>query len=208
MLVLPGAMAVAEHDMYVVFPKQCSDAHIVSAYAMKVCKQSFERMNWSSSILAEQHRLFVPKYSLKDFYHWVQYGSWTNRSSCGAFFFNAEYFTQTVYQDQSTSSTADLHARYLRTGPTDPLVHAPGDVGYSSRWWYLPGMYTPVVDSCKCCTGMESEGAKAIRRMSEARTGHRVSKTAELYRMPWQGDLGNCAVECIGWPRYDGSVFR
>jgi hypothetical protein len=44
--------------------------------------------------------------------------------------------------------------------------------------------------------------------MSEAGTGHCVSKTAELYRMPWQGDLGNCAVECIGWPRYDGSVFR
>ena len=65
-----------------------------------------------------------------------------------------------------------------------------------------------MVDSCKCCTGMESEGPKAIRRLNEAGTGHRVSKTSELYRIPFQGDLGNCAVECIGWPRYDGEEFR
>ena len=69
-------------------------------------------------------------------------------------------------------------------------------------------MYTPVVDKCKCCTGMELEGAKAIRRMSEAGTGHRVSKTSELYRIPFQGDLGNCAAECVSWPRFDGHEYR
>ena len=84
--------------------------------------------------------------------------------------------------------------------PDDPVVHAPGAVGVSSRWWYLPGMYTPVVHGCHCCSGIEASGPKLSRTMTEDNAF--VQKTAELYRIPIVSKPGDEAKECITWPRY------
>ena len=86
--------------------------------------------------------------------------------------------------------------------PHDPVVHAPGQVGLSSRWWYLPGMYQPVVDRCRCCQGKEEAGAKLARRMAEAATGPQISSTGELYRIPCELSTGEEAKICVRWPKY------
>ncbi len=130
------------------------------------------------------------------------YGSWSLCQACGSYFFNDKYFSEAVYQDQVTSTTPDLLAAHRRGVPDDPVCHAPGEVGVSSRWWYLPGMYSPSVDRCHCCTGAESGGEALTRRMAGSSTGPVVSRTGELYRIPLVVKSGGEAKECVSWPRY------
>ena len=75
-------------------------------------------------------------------------------------------------------------------------------MGVSSRWWYLPGMYNPVVERCRCCSGKESSGQKLTRRMAESVSGPVVGATGQLYRIPLVDQSGDEAKECISWPRY------
>ena len=60
-------------------------------------------------------------------------------------------FRQFVDQAQGTSAKPDKLAAYRRQVPSDPVEHGPGNVGISSRWWYLPGMYKPAAH-CTWCT--------------------------------------------------------
>ena len=127
----------------------------------------------------------------------MRYGSWSSCRACGSFFFNDKYFADVVYQDRVTSTTPDLLAAHRRGVPDDPKVHFSGGVGVSSRWWYLPGMYTPMINSCHCCSGMETPGQRLSRRMAEEPTGPVVQRTSELYRLPICVRTGNEAKECI-----------
>ena len=122
-------------------------------------------------------------------------------------FFNDKYFSDSVYSDRSTSSTPDLLAAHRRGVPDDPVVHATGGVGVSSRWWYLSGMYTPTVESCHCCSGKESPGQQFARRMAETTSGPVVDRTSQLYRIPVAMISGDQAKECISWPRYCHGEF-
>ena len=127
--------------------------------------------------------------------------------ACGSLRFDDEYFSQRVYQDQATSAQPDLLSLYRRGVPQGPTVHAPGSVGPSSRWWYLPGMYAPRVGKCPCCRGEESEGRKAIRCMAES-ADRRVQHTRDLYRVPLVEASGREASICITWPRYVEGEFE
>ena len=95
-----------------------------------------------------------------------------------------------------------LWERHSRAVPDDPVVHAFGKVGVSSRWWYLPGMFSPTVETCRCCTGKESAGQKLTRRMGEAVSGPVVGASGELYRIPVVDLSGHEAKQCVTWPRY------
>ena len=120
------------------------------------------------------------------------------------FFFNAKEFSS-LYMESNGSITPCSHVRHERTGPSDPCVHGAGSVGYSSRWWYLHGMYTPEVSSCSFCAGECSGEAKLLRSMDPA--GALVDKTRDLYRIPYAGESAQCATNCVRWPNYDGHNF-
>ena len=55
------ACVLAEEASLIVWPKQESDACVVSAYAMTVCRQRFECMCWTSSCLTSLQRIFKPQ---------------------------------------------------------------------------------------------------------------------------------------------------
>ena len=191
---------VASSDKLVVFPKASADACLVSAYALLKGEEVFMRQSWAGSVLAPLQAVYQKKYGISDFQFWVTYGSWTSCIACGTWTFNDRYFRERVYSDQSTSERPDLLSAYRRSVPDDPIVHN-GNVGVSSRWWYLPGMYTPEDDSCPCCSGMETPGQKLIESMA-ASAEHGVKKTKELYRIPVQQKTGHEAKECISFPLY------
>ena len=88
----------------------------------------------------------------------VFYGSWSQCQACGSFDFNDTYFSRRVYQMRETSHSPEAIAAHRRRVPDDPVVHCHGELGVSSRWWYLPGMYKPIVAKCHCCDGAETDG--------------------------------------------------
>ena len=111
------------------------------------------------------------------------------------------YFQYHVYAD--LGEAAGLRDQV----PDEPKVHGPGNVGISSRWWYLPGMYTPSVQQCRCCLGKEGAGIKLTRRMAEAQHGPKIQSTGELYRIPYVGSSQDEAKVCIRWPLYAHGQF-
>ena len=201
------ACSVATADRCIVFPKMAADACLIAAYAMLKCQEVFQRQSWSMSLLTRIQATYKKQYNLTDFAFWVCYGSWSACEACGSFFFNDEYFSNRVYQDRSTSEQPDMLAAYRRQVPQDPVVHACGQVGISSRWWYKPGMYTPVVARCPCCSGKETPLEKFNRRMQNHGQALKVTKTSELYRIPLATKSGYEAKECITWPRYSFGQF-
>ena len=66
------ACVVAEEASLVVWPKQESDACIVSAYAISRSKEVFDQICWTGSVLTPLQRSYTPKYDLTDFEHWVR----------------------------------------------------------------------------------------------------------------------------------------
>ena len=68
---------------------------------------------------------------------------------------------------RETSHSPEAIAVHRRKVPSDPVVHCHGAVGVSSRWWYLSGMYKPVVGKCHCCDGFETEDDRNTRLMRE-----------------------------------------
>ena len=147
----PRCVQVAEDSKYIAFPKSCADACLVAGYVMLKCEEVFAGISWPSSLLSPIQRTFAGKYPKIDFHFWVMYGSWSWCSDCGSFFFNDKYFSEAVYRNVVTSETPDLLSGSRRHVPSSPREHAHGDVGISSRWWYLPGMYKPV-HYCERCT--------------------------------------------------------
>ena len=224
------ALKVAKDSGYVAQPRACADAALVASYAMLKCEELFAYQCWSHSCLTLVQRECPKKYPTVDFNFWVKYGSWSRCPHCGSMHFNDSYFTEAVYQDQRTSSISDLLAPVRRIVPTDPLVHRYGEVGDSSRWWYLPGMYRPS-SQCGHCTrrptekkpegtaGMKFLAAMRQRRMakfakagqtaSSGGVGQDVLQSSELYVVPCvlDGSRKTMAPECAFWPTYRQGSF-
>ena len=107
------------------------------------------------------------------------------------------------------------------------MEHGPGNVGISSRWWYLPGMYKPAAHCSRCTEPTTSHPglafSQSLRRITSKRSpvpavdvdvsGRQsvVSKTQELYRVP-RIAVGprpvTWAKEVVTWPRYAGGAYR
>ena len=144
-------------------------------------------------------------------------------------FFNDKYFTDAVYQDRQTSATPDLLAPARRMVPTDPVEHSNGQVGYSSRWWYLPGMFKPETQ-CGHCTkrpkvaaptgpagkvfagilrGRHDKYVAAGKKSAEGGAGQDEVKSGELYSVPSIDNASKktLALECVFWPRYNQGSF-
>ncbi len=130
------------------------------------------------------------------------YGSWSRCNDCGSYFFNDEYFREAVYKTAATSPA------YRRQVPTDPLEHRHGEVGISSRWWYLLGMYKPLADCHRCTKPPQSllEGMEAHKTAKDP-----VDKTGELYVIPciWPIERRLSTEEVKRtWPRYQNGHFQ
>jgi hypothetical protein len=191
----PRCVQVAEDSKYIAFPKSCADACLVAGYVMLKCEEVFAGISWQSSLLTPIQRTFAAKYPKIDFHFWVMYGSWSWCSDCGSFFFNDKYFSEAVYRNVVTSETPDLLSGSRRHVPSSPREHAHGDVGVSSRWWYLPGMYKPV-HYCERCTRPPADQTAAQAFTEVLRQKHadhlagrsyeqgsmHVTKTGQLYR--------------------------
>ena len=63
-----------------------------------------------------------------DFAFWVKYGSWSCCPSCGSYHFNDKYFRDQVYQTQVGMSVPEHMAAHRRETPSEPIVHAEGQV--------------------------------------------------------------------------------
>ena len=163
-------------------------------------------------------RSYSQQYPQVDFQFWVMYGSWSCCSACGSFFFNDKYFREKVFKDTATSVTCDLLAPHRRQVPTDPLVHEYGSVGVSSRWWCLPGMYSPVVHCGRCTPPPRGHTASASMtdamraRNDQYAAGETFRATGELYKIPRMVADGAAfqawSPECIKFPRYHHGAFH
>ena len=214
------ADTVAREHGQLVFPKASADACYVAAYAMLKTEQAFERQCFLQSLLTPLQRTFGGKYPVIDFHFWVMYGSWSNCPNCGSFFYNDEYFRERLYQNQANAVQGDLMAAYRRQVPSDPVEHTPGAVGESSRWWYWPNMFKPLQYCGRCTRPPTAEQAGQVfsemlrtrRRLTSktnvpVSTSPPVSKTSQLYCIPYLGAAGPVPVECRTWPRYRWGRF-
>ena len=201
---------LASTHKYVISPMESSLACQVCAYAMLKCQEIFKRLVWYRSLLS--CRMFVDKFPKTDFSFWVMYGSWSFCGDCGSLHFNDKYFSEVVYQTARTTDKPEFMAAYRRSCPTDAVEHNSSQIGVSSRWWYLAGMYKPV-SPCGSCTrsasGM-SAGAAFTHALRDAHQRHydsAVQSTSQLYRVPRLRPLGAShepwALECIQWPRFE-----
>ena len=110
-----------------------------------------------------------------DFVFLVMYASWSCCQHCNNYHFNDKYFKEKVYNNPSASLA------HVRQVPSDPLEHAHGSVGISSRWWYRPGMYKPEAWCQGCCRFPDDFD----ERMAASRTKRsKVDPTQELYVIP------------------------
>jgi hypothetical protein len=205
---------VAEKGI-IVWPLASAQACTVAAWAMAKCKQLYATQCWSRSRLSPASLMKALPYPPVDFHFWVMYGSWSMCPSCGSWSFNDDYFRQRVYQSQQTSAKPDELAAYRRQVPTAPMEHEYGNIGVSSRWWYLPGMYSPS-KRCSCTAPppcVLDPGERLVRAMRarteayEAQGQAAVERTGQLYRIPRIHD-DFTATECITWPRYHDGHYR
>ena len=213
---------MAEAAGYIAVPRACGDAALVAAYAMHKCQELYQYHCMHGSRLSPTQRKYCNTYPKVDFRFWVMYGSWSSCPNCRSLFFNDQYFKESVYQLRATSSSPDLMSAMRRQLPYDPSEHSYGNVGDSSRWWYHPGMYQPVMH-CRRCTKpaklgavpgnmmlatMAARKAKYDEAQQQSKDGIRASLTSgTLYRIPYVGPIPRMAQESITWPRYDAGVF-
>ena len=147
---------MAETSGIVVWPLDCHQAALTIAYANLKCGELYGQQCWHGSVLALGQIAADAKYPTVDFQAWVRYGSWSRCSFCGSFSFNDQYFRDSVYQQQATSQKPCLLAVNRMRAPGDHAVHSYGEVGVSSRWWYLPPRYKPPSE-CSACNPLPEE---------------------------------------------------
>ena len=142
--------------------------------------------------------------------------------------YNDKYFSHQVYDDKATSSTPAESVGMRQHIPDDPVEHSDGNVGVTSRWWYLSGMYHPEAH-CGACTKPEAvaearagetflDRIQRIRKRKYAAAGSTSARgeagqsavaSKELYRVPCV-DLSSrhlLSSNCIFWPRYCQGSF-
>ena len=122
-----------------------------------------------------------------------------------------------------TSTSPDLLAAYRRQVPTDPLEHRHGEVGVSSRWWYLLRMYS-ISGWCGRCTKVLAKTRKAgdFLKNQMKRSQQRyvagthfatVGRTNQLYVVPCVRSRirppceDQWATEAKTWPRYRNGEY-
>ena len=219
---LSRARQVAAHG-FVSVPRACASATLVCAYASLQCENLFRQQCWFRSSVPAASRSFRDVYPTVDFQFWVKYGSWSRCPHCGVMHYNDKYFSHQVYDDKATSSTPAESVGMRQHIPDDPVEHSDGNVGVTSRWWYLSGMYHPEAH-CGACTKPEAiaearAGETFLDRIQRIRkrkyaaagslsargvAGQSVVSSQELYRVPCV-DLSSRDVlssNCIFWPRY------
>ena len=189
---------------------------------MSKCRELYQYHCMHGSRLSSTQREYRNTYPTVDFRFWVMYGSWSCCPHCRSVFFNDKYFKESVYELRTTASEADLLSAQRRQLPYDPTVHAYGNVGDSSRWWYLPGMYHPLKHCGRCTkpaslavvpgsmmlSQMQSRKAKYEAAAKQSKDGIRASlASGTLYRIPYVGEIPRIAHECLTWPRYDAGSF-
>ena len=223
------AGAVAHDSALIVWPRASADACLVAAYVIQKCREVFLLQCWAGSRLSMMQREFPDRYPKQDFQFWVRYGSWSCCDYCGTYHFNDKYFREQVYQNLDIRAGSEALAAQRRSMPDDPVEHAAGAVGLSSRWWYLPGMYHPVADCGRCgklpqklvqqlqkhpgrafseLLRQRADKYAAAKAKSEAGSGgQQALKTGELYRVPSARPVV-LARACLRIPRYHGGVFK
>ena len=128
-----------------------------------------------------------------------------------------------MYASVATSSTPDQLSLARREAPDDPTEYAPGKIGVSSRWWYLPRMYRPICPCGRCTRPAADEAqpadpGQALTSMLQRRkaahdagAGEQLEsmRTGKIYSIPRCGDRRNekWAPECMTWPRYHQGSF-
>ena len=178
---------------------------------------------WYTSQLTPAQRLFADKFPETDFDFWVKYGSWSVCGACRSFFFNDKFFKERIYLHVSTSASPELMAAYRRTSPDHPVKHQAGCVGASSRWWYMPGMFKPLLHCGRCTPAVDrSEPGRFLASM-RARTAAKmkaskktvvesVEKTEDLYVIPYVLETGvkwfSASRQNQTWPKYVDGVFK
>ena len=208
----------------VVWPLACHEAALTIAYAKLKCEELYGHQCWLGSVLSLGQIAADAKYPTVDFQAWARYGSWSHCSFCGSLSFNDQYFRDYVYQQQATSENAGMVSVHRMAIPSDPVVHSHGEIGVSSRWWYLAAMYKPS-STCGHCTPPDAElvpqplpvryrskGAPRYTAVPEPpyRVRVPIQRTAQLYRVPrirQAADPHPWARECVTWPRYRGGEF-
>ena len=213
---------------FVSMPRACASATLVCAYASLQCENLFRRQCWFRSAVPEASRSFRDVYPTIDFQFWVKYGSWSRCPHCGVMHYNDKYFSHQVYDDKATSSTPAESVGMRQHIPDDPVEHSDGNVGVTSRWWYLSGMYHPEAH-CGACTKPEAvaearagetflDRIQRIRKRKYAAAGSTSARgeagqsavaSKELYRVPCV-DLSSrhlLSSNCIFWPRYCQGSF-
>ena len=143
--------------------------------------------------------------------------------------YNDQYFRDYIYQTRATTGKPCPMSVHGGASPSEPLVHAHGHVGVSSRWWYLSPMYKPVA-ACGACTPPPEEqsprllrvryGSKAAPRyVPQTQVASYVrpplQRTGQLHRVPRMRPSSELssegrepwARECVTWPRYRDSEF-
>ena len=143
-------LQVAQVPGYIAFPRACGDAALVAAYPMHKRRELYSHQCMSGSQLTLAQREYCNTYPKVGFRFWVMYGSWSTCPHCRSLFFNDQYFKDSEYQLRTTASSPDLLSAMRRQLPYDPVEHSHGNVGDSSRWWYLPGMYQPSMHCRRC----------------------------------------------------------
>ena len=210
-------------------PLETHLAALTVAYAMVKCAALFAAMCWSGSMLTPAQISAEAKYPSIDYQCWVKYGSWSQCPHCASLTFNDKYLRDYLYQTQATTEKPCPLEVHRARAPSEPLVHAHGQVGVSSRWWYLAPMYKPV-SVCGACTP-PAEGqsprplpvryrSKAAPRYApqvdvETYVRQPLQRTSQLYRVPRMlsatelasGHRDGWARECVTWPRYRDGEF-
>ena len=90
---------VAEGAQLVAWPLVCAEANATAAYARAVCKEAYNKQNFAHSWLTKDkdYSVWPDAFPTVDFHFWVEYGSWSQCYNCRSYFYNDDYFSQTVY---------------------------------------------------------------------------------------------------------------
>ena len=118
----------------VVWPLDTHLAALTVAYSIIKCASLFAALCWHGSILTEGQISAEPKYATIDWQCWVRYGSWSQCPHCGSLIYNDQYFQDYIYQIRATTGKPCPMSVHRGASPSEPLVHAHGHVGVSSRW--------------------------------------------------------------------------
>ena len=103
-----------------------------------------------------------------------------------------------MHDDKATSSNPAERVGMRHLIPDDPMEHSDGNVGVTSRWWYLPGMYHPEAHCGACSKPEQVEEARAGETFLDRMRRERKLKYDAAGLTSARGEAGQSAVRsCI-----------